>query len=426
MIKELLCTGILATNMAGLFLTMNGMECLKSLFKRQEENLHGLLYFISLIVVSRVVAEWLGNAWSLVFVVEYAGILCMKIHQGQKIYSAALKGICCILGVLVAELVIIAICYHQGITYGDQIFAVCNELREMCGLGAALMQFFLNLVWEMKKVTGRFQKTLMVTLGVKVLEDTTWMYVCIWMSVFAVQYQLMIGLFLLSILVDYIVLFILRVKIENASEQQKRADIHMNTYEYYLNMEEEHLQIRKMYHEMKNQMMIMGTTEQDPDTVPFGHSTLAANLQKIDKFYHTGQSALDILLFDTRLRAQSRNIEFEAVISEGCLDFMKEEDINIIFSNAMINAIEACEKIQDGPKRITVKAGENADDTLIYIQNTVSRDREKGSLNTSKKNKIVHGIGMSSIQECVEKYHGYMSIIEEEESFQLAILFSKE
>lgn len=48
---------------------------------------------------------------------------------------------------------------------------------------------------------------------------------------------------------------------------------------------------------------------------------------------------------------------------------MKEEDINIIFNNAIVNALEACEKIPDeGLKSIKIKAGKNLDDTLIYVK----------------------------------------------------------
>ena len=104
---------------------------------------------------------------------------------------------------------------------------------------------------------------------------------------------------------------------------------------------------------------------------------------------------------------------------------MEKEDINVIFSNAIINAIEACEKIKEGPRQIKIKAGRNLDDILIYVKNTVSREREKGKLSTSKKNRIMHGIGLTSIQEAVEKYNGYVSIIEEDGTFQLAILFGK-
>ena len=189
-------------------------------------------------------------------------------------------------------------------------------------------------------------------------------------------------------------------------------------------MEEEHRQIRKMYHEMKNQLMIM---EEKGEKTELNHEkAMQKKLDELNKFYHTGIPSLDILLFDGKTKSEARNINFEAVISEGCLSFMDETDVNVIFSNAIINAIEACEKITDGPKEIKIKAGKNAEDTLIYFKNTACQERKKGSLSTNKKNKKLHGIGLTSIQECAEKYHGYVSIIEEDSTFQLAILFGKE
>ena len=80
---------------------------------------------------------------------------------------------------------------------------------------------------------------------------------------------------------------------------------------------------------------------------------------------------------------------------------------------------------EESIKPYFIKAGKNLDDILIYVKNTVSRERERGKLSTSKKNQIMHGIGLTSIQEAVEKYNGYVSIIEEDGTFQLAILFGK-
>ena len=143
----------------------------------------------------------------------------------------------------------------------------------------------------------------------------------------------------------------------------------------------------------------------------------------MNQFYHTGLPFLDSLLFGAKRKAEAKGITFDVVISEGCLSFMKEDDVNVIFSNAILNAIEACEKIQEKPKRIQIKAGKNLEDTLLYFKNTVAEERKKGSLTTNKQNKKLHGIGLTSIQEVVEKYNGYVSIVEENGSFQLAILF---
>ena len=69
----------------------------------------------------------------------------------------------------------------------------------------------------------------------------------------------MIILFIFTIILCYIALYI----VSNKLLERSKIDNHSNTYEYYLQMEEEHRQIRKMYHDMKNQLMVQSENEQN-------------------------------------------------------------------------------------------------------------------------------------------------------------------
>lgn len=360
-------------------------------------------------------------------ILEYMFILGWYGRRKKDHLKNVMYGVTCIITMILTELIIIFLYYFKGIENLEYTGKMNFEMQMACYLGMAFTQCALIIFREIKKMKAGSRRMLMSMLAAKEVTDIIWLYICIGTSAFKKNCFVITMLFCIEILIDYVSFCEMILKIEERSEQDKRADIHANAYEYYLNMEEEHLQIRKMYHEMKNQLMIMEEETADPSGRKIGYShAVQEKLEKINQFYHTGQKSLDMLLFDGKMKAQARNIEFEAVISEGCLNFIFEEDINIIFSNAIINAIEACEKIKEGPRQIKIKAGKNLDDTLIYIKNTVSHDHEKGSLSTKKKNRIMHGIGLTSIQECVEKYGGYVSIIEEDETFQLAILFGKE
>ena len=360
-------------------------------------------------------------------ILEYMFILGWYGRRKKDHLKNVMYGVTCIITMILTELIIIFLYYFKGIENLEYTGKMNFEMQMACYLGMAFTQCALIIFREIKKMKAGSRRMLMSMLAAKEVTDIIWLYICIGTSAFKKNCFVITMLFCIEILIDYVSFCEMILKIEERSEQDKRADIHANAYEYYLNMEEEHLQIRKMYHEMKNQLMIMEEETADLSGRKIGYShAVQEKLEKINQFYHTGQKSLDMLLFDGKMKAQARNIEFEAVISEGCLNFIFEEDINIIFSNAIINAIEACEKIKEGPRQIKIKAGKNLDDTLIYIKNTVSHDHEKGSLSTKKKNRIMHGIGLTSIQECVEKYGGYVSIIEEDETFQLAILFGKE
>ena len=349
---------------------------------------------------------------------ECFGILWWMERQKRVHVDNVRRGVFGILCMIVMNLSIIYLYYQKDIDCLRENGSTNYQVHIACYLGMALIEYVLIILREIKRATTGYKRKLMMLLAVKSVLDIVWLFFCIWVHAFK-NYSILISLFFIAeILIEYISFAILILKIAEKSQQEKRADIHMNEYEYYLNMEEEHLKIRKMYHDMKNKLMIMGDKGVN--------SSEMKELEEINKFYHTGQRSLDILLFDGRVKTQAKNIEFDAVISEGCLDFMDEKDINIIFSNAIINAIEACEKIKQGPRCITIKAGKNLNDTLIYVKNTVSPDRDKGSLSTKKNNKIMHGIGLTSIQECAEKYGGYVSIIDDDSMFQLAILFGKE
>ena len=419
MTKILACFAC-ALNMIGLLSYMCGPAMLLKLYRwmgRKQKVLCVLAAVVVLPVISCM------NIYLVLFLaVEYAVILFLCRNQKEEFKGAPLRGVIAVIFAIVAEMGISWLFYRQGT---QQIPDA--RIQVICYLGMATIQCSLFILRECRRNKHGSKRQLIIALEVRSVENFIWLGLCVRGALFRNDYVLMTTWFVFTIFMCYLVLFLVIYQMEERTVMEKRADIHVNSYEYYLHMEEEHLQIRKMYHEMKNQLMIL---ENDTDIATGANAEqiklFGEKLDALEQFYHTGFPSLDILLFDGRMKAQSRGIEFEAVISEGCLSFMMEEDVNVIFSNAIINAIEACDKIAEGPKSIRIKAGKNLDDTLIYVKNTVAAERQKGTLKTGKKNKRLHGIGMMSIQECVERYHGYVSIVEEDNTFQLAILFGGE
>lgn len=404
-------------NLFGLLLFMSDTKRITSIIERMDWR-GRLGAFFGIILVTIIAVH--GKVYMvLILFMEYLIILIWYWRKKRRCKTAAIKGMADICVCAVTELLIVMLYYQRA----EAVELMQYDIRITCYLGMAMSQYLLLLIKEAARMGDKFRRILVFTMGLKAIEDMIWMYLCVGLSVLDGVQSLLDGMLVLELCVSYVTFFVLVSKLEERSKQKQRADIHVNTYEYYMNMEEEHRLIRKMYHDMKNQLMIMEAEDGAPDLTKKYSQTTLEKLETVHQFYHTGQPSLDILLFEGKNRAQDRGIEFEAVVEEGCLDFMEAEDVNVIFSNAIMNAIEACNKIQEEPKKIQIKAGKNLNDTLIYIKNTVSEDRKKGSLSTSKKNRKMHGIGMTSIQECVQKYEGYVSIIEENHTFQLAILF---
>ena len=223
------------------------------------------------------------------------------------------------------------------------------------------------------------------------------------------------------LLVDYIMLFGISDYLRYLDEKNTKNAIEDSRYAYYLNMEREHLKIRKLYHEMKNYIMYF---DRDSATdVKLDFNNISDQIEEVKTFYQTGNRTLDILLHESHTLAKEKGIKMNIRIEKDCLNFLSDQEINTIFINAIKNAMEASEKITKMERRIDIRAGHNLNDVLIYFKNNVEPDPDAGELKTYKEDKFVHGLGLTNVQNVAENHHGYLSVQREENTFQLTILF---
>ena len=103
--------------------------------------------------------------------------------------------------------------------------------------------------------------------------------------------------------------------------------------------------------------------------------------------------------------------------------FVESIDLCSIFGNALDNAIEAAEQVEDIQNRfISIKGGANANLYIVRITNSCSGKllhKENGLLDTTKKNRAGHGIGLESIQRTLQRYHGVLTYQVEDNAFVL-------
>lgn len=106
---------------------------------------------------------------------------------------------------------------------------------------------------------------------------------------------------------------------------------------------------------------------------------------------------------------------------------MEEEDIVIILSNLLNNALEACEHCEE--KRIKLKFVLENGQAVISVKNSMAATPvvESGKVLTSKiKDVQEHGMGIQNVVETVEKYGGRYMVDYGEGEFQFSILIPNE
>ncbi|NGT96949.1 sensor histidine kinase, partial [Clostridium perfringens] len=99
-------------------------------------------------------------------------------------------------------------------------------------------------------------------------------------------------------------------------------------------------------------------------------------------------------------------------------------DICTIFSNCIDNAIEACKKIKDNNRYISLKGNCVNNFYVIKIENSKTNKIKKlnGDFLTDKKDKFLHGIGLKNIRLALEKYNGEIIIEPLDDKFILKML----
>jgi len=96
-----------------------------------------------------------------------------------------------------------------------------------------------------------------------------------------------------------------------------------------------------------------------------------------------------------------------------------EYDLCTIFSNLFSNAVEACEKLVQREKEITIEIKRRSDRWNITIENPIEWFVDASLLGQSsdKEDKNIHGFGIANVIRCVEKNEGKIQFFITDDAF---------
>lgn len=206
----------------------------------------------------------------------------------------------------------------------------------------------------------------------------------------------------------------LRMRAEKENQRLQKLELEMSHYQVKA---EEEQKVKKLYHDMKNLLL---AAKLSGESAALFH-TVEQELSEYGQYYETGNTFLNVILKEKGKLAEEKEIDMQVDIdfSEG--SFIADRDIVTIFGNALDNAIEACEKLPDFQRMITIKAQKIRNMLSIMIENSMSADNNL-SLHTTKEDTFLHGFGLVNIREATEHYNGTCTTEMGENLFILRIL----
>lgn len=223
------------------------------------------------------------------------------------------------------------------------------------------------------------------------------------------------------------------------SEYFRQLNIHQEKYiaaelEYFKRYKEAQDNTRLFRHDIKNNLLCLNELLKNNSYTEAQNylNELLNEVEGLSPKFVTGDEILDSII-SAKVGVMNReNIQFslDGVIPGGLI--LKPIDTCTIFANALDNAIEACQKINDtASRRIAIEIKHTEQFHLIRITNSVAKDIDTGLLfshgisYTTKEDKSSHGIGTANILRTIEKYMGILNVSCRNKEFTLEILLKK-
>lgn len=207
--------------------------------------------------------------------------------------------------------------------------------------------------------------------------------------------------------------------------------------EHVKEMEQLYDGIRGMRHDINNyvadmEQLLQASTDsgQMPEFVKKEAGLYLQNMQRAasELFlqFSTGNPVTDVILNRKGLLCVQEHITLEGDLIYPAQLNIEAFDLGILLNNALDNAIEACLRVADEQKRFVHFRGYVKGRMFFLVVENSCDERvmrvEHGRLQTTKSDQEAHGLGMSNMRSCVEKYYGTMQYEVRDSCFRLTLM----
>jgi len=291
-----------------------------------------------------------------------------------------------------------------------------------------LMMKLINGIWGHKKNTkvkseDVFFLFLMVFLFLEIY----------WMLFMESLEDKLISAWNIYLLLGLVILCSASFHIMNLLQSHYETEVYLGTVNAHMRAEmeniaavqETHEKIKRISHGISNQLFAVETLlhnnkyEEAEKYLEMLVGTIEQHILPV----HTNNVVIDALLNQKYILATSKGIKMVFDIQDLQETKIYISNLVAILSNALNNAIEACEKVV-GERVIELQIINENNEMIISIENTVEKEITivGNSIPTTKSDKENHGIGLGSIRGIVEQYDGKMFLNSENNTFKLLIV----
>jgi two-component system sensor histidine kinase AgrC len=232
------------------------------------------------------------------------------------------------------------------------------------------------------------------------------------------------GMVGMNIVVFYMIHDILEKGAQIRENQVLQVQMENQTKMYY-SISENFERQRKKTHEYKNQILCMESLLSGKKYEALGKyiQNIGQGLAQENDAINTNHVIVNAILNSKYQEMKKKNIIFVFRINDLSSLQISEEDIVVILSNMLNNAIEANEKCPPQMRQIKLKFMMEETGVILSVKNTFDGVllQQDGGYRTRKEDAREHGIGIANIRTIVERYKGECVIEHENNEFLMSV-----
>lgn len=167
--------------------------------------------------------------------------------------------------------------------------------------------------------------------------------------------------------------------------------------------------LRQFQHDLKNRLQVLNEIARRGNMVELEDYLweIEGKYKEQELFSNTGNLIIDSIINCKLQDAAEKGIQVEASIALPAALEVKTDDMVVILGNLLDNAIEACERT-DSARYIRLSMNYEKGCVMVSVKNSFDQIvcADQGELATRKKDRALHGLGIKSVKNTVEKYCG--------------------
>ena len=179
-------------------------------------------------------------------------------------------------------------------------------------------------------------------------------------------------------------------------------------------------EMRSVRHDMKNQLLIIVNYidgAKYSDAKAYISNLAEEYLPNVQSMVNSENEAFNAIMNSKIALCNQKGIHIEIKEHKNALNGLNATDTVVLFGNLIDNAIEAAQGTKE--KRISADIKQKGDYLSVLVRNSIDKSvlSENRALDTSKPDKLLHGIGLKSVKALTEKYEGMIDFYEEDSEF---------